>query len=152
MKRTMVLLMTAVLLATWAGSGTAAQTGVTVSATVTGTCKFVSGGTMNFGNLDPSAAADVNATVSQPTFWCTRDASYTITDDGGMHISGMNRRLQGTATGEFIPITFTYTASGTGAGPANPQTMDISGQIVGTDYSGVSQDTYSDTVTLTINP
>ena len=151
MKRTMVL-STAVLLATWAGSGTAAQTSVTVSATVTGTCKFVSGGAMNFGNLDPRAAADVNATVTQPTLWCTRDASYTITDDGGLHNSGTNRRLQGTATGEFIPITFTYTASGTGAGSANPQTMDISGRILGADYSGASQDTYSDTVTLTINP
>ena len=151
MKRTMVL-STAVLLATWAGSGTAAQTSVTVSATVTGTCKFVSGGAMNFGNLDPRAAADVNATVTQPTLWCTRDASYTITDDGGLHNSGTNRRLQGTATGEFIPITFTYTASGTGAGPTNPQAMDISGQILGADYSGVLQDTYSDTVTLTINP
>jgi len=147
-----MILMTAVLLATWAGSVTAAQTSVTVSATVTGTCKFGSGGTMNFGNLDPSTATDVNASVLQPTFWCTRNASYTITDDGGLHVSGMNRRLQGTATGEFIPITFTYTASGTGAGPTNPQTMDISGQIVGNDYSGVSQDTYSDTVILTINP
>ena len=151
MKRTMVL-MTAVLLATWAGSGTAAQTSVTVSATVTGTCKFVSGGAMNFGNLDPRAAADVNATVTQPTLWCTRDASYTITDDGGLHNSGTNRRLQGTVTGDFIPITFTYAASGTGAGPTNPQTMDISGQIVGAYYPGASQDTYSDTVTLTINP
>jgi hypothetical protein len=109
MKRTMVLL-TAVLLATWAGSGTAAQTSVAVSATVTGTCKFVSGN------------------------------------------SGTNRRLQGTATGDFIPITFTYTASGTGAGPTNPLAMDISGQIVGAYYSGASQDAYSDTVTLTINP
>jgi len=152
MKRMMVVI-AAVILTAWAGSAYAASnTSVSVSATVIGTCKFVAGGTMAFGNLDPSLATNVNASVSQPTFWCTKNAAYTITDDDGENETGTTHQLIGTTNGEFIPYSFTYTASGIGAGPTSTLTMDISGTILGTDYSGVSQDTYSDTVTLTINP
>ena len=143
----------AVFLAALVGSASAASnTSVPVSATVIGTCKFLTGGTMGFGNLDPSLATNVNATVTQPTFWCTKNATYTITDDDGLNKTGTTQRLIGASHGEYIPYSFNYTASGTGAGPASTLTMNISGQILGTDYSGASQDTYSDTVTLTINP
>jgi len=143
----------AVLLTAWAGSAYAASnTSVAISATVIGTCKFLTGGTMAFGDLDPSLATNVDAAVTQPTFWCTKNATYAITDDDGVNETGTTHRLIGAAHSEYITYSFNYTASGTGAGPASTLTMNISGQILGTDYSGVSQDTYSDTVTLTINP
>ena len=153
MKR-VIMVIAAVFFAAWAGSANAAppNTTVSISATVIGTCKFLTGGTMAFGNLDPSLATNVNAALTQPTFWCTKNATYTITDDDGLNENGTTHRLIGATNGEFIPYSFNYTGSGTGAGPANTLTMNISGQILGTDYSGASQDTYSDTVTLTINP
>ena len=59
----------AVFLTAWVGSANAASnTSVSVSATVIGTCKFLTGGTMAFGNLDPSLATNVNAALTQPTF------------------------------------------------------------------------------------
>jgi len=128
------------------------QANVTVSATVLGTCKFTSGGTMAFGTLDPSVGTDKNAVVTQPTFWCTKNAAYTIADDNGLHETGTTHQMIGASFGEYIPYTFTYTASGTGNGPTNPITMDIAGTVLGTDYTGKSADTYSDTVQLTITP
>src|SRR4030067_99413 len=122
----------AVFLAAWVGSANAARdTRVSVSATVIGTSKFLTGGTMAFGNLDPSLATNVNAALTQPTFWCTKNATYTITDDDGLNEKGTRRRLIGATNGEYIPYSFNYTASGTGAGPATPLTMNISGHVRG---------------------
>ncbi len=131
---------------------TADTTTVAVSATVIGTCKFSSGGTMAFGNLDPSNPVDVNATVTQPVFWCTKGATYTITDDDGLYESGTTHQVKHATLTEYIPYSFTYTASGTGSGPATTITMDIAGTIVGTDYQNASAGDYSDTVTLSITP
>jgi spore coat protein U-like protein len=128
------------------------STTVAVSANVVGTCKFLSGGTMAFGNLDPSVGGDKNATVTQPTFWCTKGASYTITDDKGLYESGTTFRVKHASLAEYIPYTFTYTSSGTGSGPGSPINMNIAGTITSADYLNASAGSYADTVTLTIAP
>ncbi|HPA51791.1 MAG TPA: spore coat protein U domain-containing protein [Thermoanaerobaculia bacterium] len=128
---------------------------VTVTANVVGTCKFVSPktGAVSFGALDPSAATDVAGTVTQPQFWCTKGAAYTISDDNGLNETGTTfRMVHGTNAAEFIPYSFTYTASGTGTGPQSPFTMDIAAQVLGASYANALAGAYSDTVTLTINP
>ncbi len=125
---------------------------VDVSANVVGTCKFLTGGTMAFGALDPSSGGNVNAVLTQPTFWCTKGASYSITDDNGLYESGTAFQVKHVSLTEYIPYTFTYTATGTGNGPSNPITMDIAGTILGGDYVGASAGDYADTVTLTITP
>lgn len=128
------------------------STTVGVTANVVGTCKFNSGGTMAFGDLDPSTPIDKNAIVTQPIFWCTKGASYSISDDNGSYESGTTFRAKHASLLEYIPYTFTYTATGTGNGPNSPITMNIAGTIQGTDYVNASAGNYADTVTLTITP
>jgi len=153
MKKTLMAVVT-IALVTMAGAAMALDTAtVAVSATVVGTCKFTAGGSIPFGNLDPSVGTDQTPAVTQPTFWCTRGAGYTITDDDGLYESGpnLNRMKHGTLA-EYIPYSFTYTAAGTGAGPANILSMNIASTVLGADYINASAGSYSDTVTLTINP
>jgi len=153
MKKILMALI-AVALVAMAGAAMAQDTAtVAVSATVVGTCKFATGGSIPFGNLDPSVGTDQTPAVTQPTFWCTKGASYTISDDDGLYESGanLNRMKHGTLA-EYIPYSFTYTASGTGAGPGSVLTMDIASSVKGTDYQNASAGSYTDTVTLTINP
>ncbi len=122
---------------------------VTVSATVVGTCQFNSGGSISF-TLDPSVGGNVNGTVTQPQFWCTKNASYTISDDDGLNESGTTHRLSNGT--DFIPYSFSYTATGTGNGKTSPITMDITSTILEADYINAPAGVYNDTVTLTINP
>jgi spore coat protein U-like protein len=144
----------AVALVAMAGAAMAAgTTTVAVSATVVGTCKFTAGGAIPFGNLDPSVGTNQTPAVSQPTFWCTKGAAYTISDDAGLNETGPTaRRMVHASLSEYIPYTFTYTATGTGTGPGSPFTMNIASTVLGTDYINASAGTYSDTVTLTIAP
>src|SRR4030067_3296760 len=83
---------------------------VTVTANVVGTCRFNSAAsTLAFGGLDPSSGAPANAGTST-TFWCTRNATYTITDDDGLHelVANGNRMQHVSSPTEFIPYTFSY--------------------------------------------
>lgn len=124
---------------------------VGVSATVTGTCKFTSGGAVSF-TLDPSVGGPVTGSITQPTFWCTKGTSYTLTDNNGLYVSAGAQRMKHGSAAEYIPYTFTYTSSGNGTGPATPITMDIASQVAATDYLNASAGSYADTVTLTITP
>jgi len=130
-------------------SGTAS---VGVSATVlAGSCRFSRGGTVAFA-LDPSTGGNVAGTVTQPRFRCSRNAYYAISDDNGLHESGTTHRMKHTTLNEYIPYSFTYTTSGTGLGNGNPVTMDLASTVAEADYMDVPAGSYSDTVTLTINP
>jgi len=153
MKRLTVLAMVLGLVLLSSGAAMAADsTTVAVSANVVGTCRFITGGTMAFGSLDPNSGSDVNATAS-PTFWCTKNASYTITDDDGLHKSGTTHRMQHAVTlTEFIPYTFTYASAGTGQGRTSPITLTINGTVAYADYRNSASGDYADTVTLTIAP
>ena len=151
MKRLFILLAAIGLLAAASGAMAADTASVAVSATVTGTCKFNSGGTLSF-TLDPSTGGAVTGTVSQPAFWCTKGASYTLSDDDGLNPSGTTHRMKHATLNEYIPYSFTYTTSGTGLGNGNPVTMDIASTVVEADYMDVPAGSYSDTVTMTINP
>lgn len=128
---------------------------VTVQANVFGTCKFLSTtSTLAFGSLDPSSGSDVNASTTVQ-FWCTKNTSYSITDDDGLYESGPNgnRMRHESIPTEYIPYKFSYSpASGTGSGKTKPITLTISGSIAYTDYRDAAAGLYSDTVTLTINP
>lgn len=124
---------------------------VAVSASVVGVCKFNSGGSVSF-TLDPSTGGDVNGTVSQPQFWCTKGASYTISDDDGLNESGTTHRMKHASLADVIPYSFSYTASGSGTGPGTPINMNIASTVVSADYLNASAGSYADTVTLTIAP
>ena len=136
-------------------SGTAMALGnqtVTVNATVVGVCQFLTGGAITF-TLDPSVGGPVNGTVTQPTFWCTRGASWTMTDNDGLYFSAGTRRMRhATSLTDFIPYSFTYTNTGTGSGRSTAITMDIASTVAAADYLDALAGSYADTVTLTINP
>jgi spore coat protein U-like protein len=140
-----------IMIMVMAGTAMAADTAqVNVSATVTGVCKFVAGGTISY-TLDPSVGTNVNGTVSQPTFWCTKGSSYAITDDNGVNKTGTTYRVKDSGT-DYIPYSFTYTSTGSGQGKSTTLSMNIASAIQGTDYINAPAGSYSDTVTLSINP
>lgn len=124
---------------------------VAVSATVVGTCKFNSGGAVSF-SLDPASTSDATGTVTQPAFWCTKNASYSITDDHGLYVSGGAQRMKHATLLEYIPYSFTYTTSGTGTGKGTPITINIASTVVNANFINASAGAYADTVTLTIAP
>ena len=148
-----------VLLILAAGVAAAATTTVAVSARVVGTCRFNSGATMAFGDLLFDAAGTPLGTgpmTTTLTFWCTRNANYSIIDDAGLYdlVAGtQSMRSTTLGTPEYIPYSLTYApATGTGAGPVgNDITLTLTGEV-GAVYGDNTPDDYADTVTLTITP
>ena len=127
---------------------------VDVSANVVGTCKFNSGGSIAF-TLDPTSSAAATGTVADPAFWCTKGASWTVSDDDGLHGTGAGaRRMQhDTTLTEFIPYSFSYTTTGTGLGKTSPIILALTGATVAnTDFVNAEAGNYADTVTLSIAP
>jgi spore coat protein U-like protein len=147
-----IILIVAIAMIAFSGVALAGDTAtVNVSANVVGTCKFNSGGTVTF-SLDPSVGGTVNGTITQPQFWCTKNASYTITDDNGANESGTTHRMVGPAPTDLIEYTFTYTTTGSGGGKTSPIIMDIASTVVEAQYTNAAAGDYTDTVTLTITP
>lgn len=158
MKRTIQAAVIVLLVVTAGAAGAQDTATVTVTARVLGTCQFsAAGATLGFGDLPFTAAgiAQGRSTSTTLNFWCTSGAAYTITDDDGLYETGLNlNRMQSTTLGapEYIDYTLTYNpATGTGLGPGTPITLTIDG-TVGATYTNNSPDSYTDTVTLTINP
>jgi len=126
---------------------------LTVSAVVSGTCKFSSGSSsLDFGALDPSSGSDVIASTTT-NFWCTKGVTTDVIAAGqGLNWSGSYRQMSG-PSGEVIPYELVLTPDGnTNQGPTLPRTLTISGTVSGTDYLSKRAGNYSDTVTLTIIP
>jgi len=131
----------------------AADNTLTVQATVTGTCKFVTGtSTLNFGTLDQGLATDPTGTAS-PTFWCTKGSTYTATTGQGLNYSVKNR-MSSLSTTDFIPYTLGLApATGSGSGKTTPITLTVTGTILNADYVNVAAAAnYTDTVVITITP
>lgn len=127
---------------------------VGVSATVTGTCKFNSGGSIAFV-LDPTSSADATGTVTSPTFWCTKGTNYTISDNDGLYETavGARRMRHDTTLTEYIPYSFSYTATGAGTGKTSPITLTLgSATVTNANFVNAEAGNYADTVTLSITP
>lgn len=151
MKKAIVILAATAILFVAGPAAVARDTAsVAVNATVVGTCQFNSNGTIDF-TLNPSSGGNVNGIITQPAFWCTKNASYTITDDDGLHESGTTHRMIN-SDGEYIEYSFAYTATGSGLGKTIPITMNITSTVVESQYINATAGSYSDTVTLTIAP
>jgi len=138
----------------WGGVALGADSNtLTVSASVTGGCRFSSGtSTLNFGTLDQSSAADASATGSTQ-FWCTRNASYTISANNGLYYDTSRRMRHATEATEYIPYNLTFTpTTGTGAGKTSPVTLSLNGTITNANYVNAIAGNYADTVTLSITP
>ena len=159
MKRILIA-MVAVTVVAMAGSAIAAgQTRIDISAKVVGTCKFKSASTsIDIAELpfDPDSGAPSGFAASgTTTFWCTRNAAFSISDDDGQNESGVNLHRLGSTNldpQEFIPYTFSYTPStGAGLGPGTNINLDITVDVPPA-YANNGVDTYTDKVVLTIAP
>lgn len=137
-----------------AGTVLAAGTNtLTVTASVTGTCKFSSAtSTLAFGALDPSVGTNVNGSTTTQ-FWCTKGTTETLSAGQGSNWDGTKRNMKHATATDLIPYTLTLTPDGSAnAGPGSPRTLTVAGQVLGTDYTSKTAGSYTDTVTLTITP
>ena len=133
----------------------AADTGtLSVTANVSGTCKFLGNPDAAFGALDPASGANATANASVQ-FWCSKNATYTLAAGNGANYDATTskRRLKGPGATDYIPYSLSpISATGTGKGKATPITVTIGGSIQGADYVDASAGSYSDVVQLSINP
>ena len=126
----------------------AGATDLTVQATVQGTCVFDAAAyTMDFGVLDPAAAADTNVTTNLG-FTCSNGTPYTISDVSG------GRSMAGGFTADNLPYSIAvYATAGNGTGAS--QVLALTGTVLAADYnvaSGRLADAYSEVVNITITP
>lgn len=115
---------------------------VNVSATVQATCKVNSGGSLDFGTLDPvNDTGTTSATATNPSITCTNGTGFTVGDNSAAYklTSGSNS----------FGYSMTFPASGTGTGAA--QDLAITGSVAATAYASAPAGSYTDTVTLTVN-
>lgn len=129
-----------------------------VSAEVAAVCRFVDAGptTLTISNNGTDIDPSVNqaATGSVPVnFRCTRGTTSTVTADLGGSADGTTRRLaNGT---EFLPYALSLVGDaqpGGGHGANNDRILTVNASIAVADFQDALAGTYSDTVTLTINP
>ncbi len=148
-------ILTSLALLALGGAAWAADTNtLTVTASVTGTCKFsAAASTLNFGALDPSTPVAVNGSAS-PQFWCTKGVTTDLITAGlGLNPAGSTRQMKDSVSLELIPYSLVLTPDGaTNQGPASPRTLNIAGTVAAADYTGKAAGNYSDTVVLTLNP
>lgn len=147
--KTLRTIAVALILAFTTGSAFAAgSTDLTVQATVLGTCAFDAAAyTMDFGQLDPAAAADttVNATID---FTCSNGTPFTIDNIAGA------RSMVGGVTAANLPYSIAaYANTGTGTGLL--QSLVLAGTVLAADYdvaSGLPADAYTEVITINITP
>ncbi len=119
-------------------------------------CSFRSTPTaMNFGNLSPANNTDATAT-STVSIRCTAGPNpypFTMSDDNGRYSTapGQHRMRNTVNTAQYLPYAFTYTTSGTIPRNTNV-TFTFSGTVAAIDYQNAWVGSYSDAVTVTINP
>lgn len=130
-----------------------------VSAVITSanTCRFITtAAPMGFGNLDPANPVDVPHT-STFTFRCgggSKMVVFDITQNGGLHPTGpgKNRMQHTSVAGEFLPYALTLIPPPAPIPRNTDQALQVTGTVRGADYQSARVGSYSDTVTITINP
>ncbi len=129
------------------------QADVRVTASVLNNCKIVSTKDINFGALDPAAAADrsANGAVS---FVCTKNVDYALTTDQGANFDGASQRRQmkgGEA--DFLPYALANdTFTGKGAGFSTPLNITLTANVAGNDYKDLPAADYADVLRVTLKP
>ena len=147
---------------TAAGAAHAGTGSLTVNATITPACKFTALPAMNF-TIDPSLAGPITAT-SAVKYKCTKGTPAGTFAVGGVtngttgYSSGAGGALVGTGGntdtlqfGITWPAITGITGTGFGAG-GNEETINLTGSIAASQYQAATPDSYTGSVTLTINP
>lgn len=151
MKKTILC---ALLAASFAAPAIADNATLTINATVSGTCRFTTGAfTMNFGALDPAAAANQTQNTAL-TYKCTKNqAASSFSFDG----NGTSPASVNITNGiDNIPVGLSWAVpatvgSGFGAGSTDIS-MTVTGNILGTSYANVSAGNYTKDVLVVVAP
>ena len=152
MKKQILGALIAAAFATGAAAGDTAT--LAVSATVSGACKFTTASfNMNFGTLDPSAAAN-QAQSTALTYKCTKNQAATSFSFDAAAASPTSVNI--TNGTDNIPVALSWTVpatqgSGFGAG-STAISMTVNGAILGTDYANVSAGAYTKNVAVVVAP
>lgn len=143
------------------GAFAGGTTSLTVNAKISGVCKVTTApGTLDFGTIDPSGAANATASATFVMKCSNGTTSTAATDDSGLNFSG-TKRMQHTVAGNYLPYAIAYVNdsgfAGAGfGGAAATQTVTINGTITPAQYADALATTgaqiYADTVTITVNP
>jgi spore coat protein U-like protein len=151
-------LLAAVLLIALSPLSFAQGTGsITVSAAVSGVCRFTATPDMTFAAIDPSGTAAATQT-STIKYKCTKGTTGGTFQVGGTSTSPYSGTLTGiSASPETMAYSISWTgpASFTGEGfgaAAAENSVTLTGSIAATAYSAVKADTYRQVVALTIAP
>lgn len=154
------ILLLMLLLAFTAGSSVmAASSNLTASAIVLSKnqCRFMNNKfTLDFGNIVPISGAAVNASATV-NFRCqgsTPIASYSISEDDGLHSTGPGlKRMQHSVDGtQYVPYSLTLSPTSGNVPKNTPQILTVDGTINGPDYQFAIPGTYADLVVISILP
>jgi spore coat protein U-like protein len=147
MKRFRLMALALVLFAATATPVLSAGTAtVNVTATVLGSCSFdTTTYTMAFGAIDPLAdAGDKTASINL-AFNCSNGTPFSLGNVSGA------QTLAGAVAGGTLPYSVNnYPLTGTGTGAT--QNLTITARIAELDYTTAPADSYTDTLTININP
>jgi spore coat protein U-like protein len=144
-----------------------AHTDLSVTTNVIKSCT-IGTSVVNFTDYDPTAAAANDTGVGTVTITCTKGTSPTVSLGSGAHASGNQRNMKEVTPGTALISYLLFQDSartvawgdGTNGGSPftptpvttvdnSPQTYSVYGRI--TPLQNVPMDTYSDTVTATVN-
>jgi hypothetical protein len=136
------------------GASAADSVTVTVSANVSGVCKFNSGQTptvvvANSGaNIDPSSGttATGNANV---LYRCTNGTTPTFTVPSPATITC---QTSGTCGSTTMAATMTFTSGGAGAGFTTDKTLVVTGTILPAIFQVAQAGPYSGTILVSVSP
>lgn len=135
-------------------------TSFTVSATVTDTCQSLTADNINFGNYNPLASSNTDAT-GNIQITCTNNTSYSIALSAGGSGSYSTRQLSDGSSNNLNYNLYTSSSynsiwgDGTGnsdavnqTGTGSQDTVTVYGRI--TAGQSVANASYSDTITVTV--
>ena len=154
-KSSLSLCLALVLFATTAQAANSVVMDVSATVLSKSNCKFPNGAlTLPFGAIDPSGTSNASASATT-TFSCAGsapNATFLITQDGGLFNASGNRLQHATVAGAFLRYSLNLTPTSGTVAKNTTQTVTISGTIAPADYQQAIAGNYADTVTLTITP
>lgn len=156
-KRTVLASLFLVVLFAATGAAHAATLSVSAVILSKSICRFQAKAVaLDFGTLDAGNPVPVNTSVTIG-FVCQGSvdpASYAISDDDGLFETGpdANRMQHAIDPTQFIPYGLTLSTTSGTAPKLVGQTLTLSATVDGADYQYVAAGTYTDSVTLSINP
>lgn len=124
---------------------------ITVNATVNGTCKFNAGTSTVNMTIDPTASTTVTGNAAV-LYRCTKGTTPVFALSSGSTSSPTGGNLVNGS--ESIPYTYTSVSggNGTGMGAGQDKTLSVTVSVNQANAAGVTPNTYTDTIAITLTP